>query len=136
MLTPLHKISRAHGRTITLHEDEDTFAAPSSAPASDRLAAEHANGNAPEQYGLTIVKGESAGGGAVTLDDASLVIYDPIAETWLDAGVLNDGLQISVTDAVGWERPVYDIGFASDVQVVGTASDELTITLTPMERKG
>lgn len=72
--------------------------------------------------------------GNATLTDGTVYGYDPIATDWTIIGLLNRGLVITLTAAIGYSQRMVDVGVFSRIAVSGTLSaSTATITLKAIE---
>lgn len=123
--------SKSISGVVTLHDDEGTLAAPTTAPTTTFDT--HPSGSYARRVSIGIDRGGSASGDVALSADAYYVGYDATAEKWRRIGDVNEGGALTIND-VGFAELLDDVlGAFSWIMIVGTTDKELTITLTPIE---
>ena len=123
-------ISANTGRSVTLHDGVTSLAAPVDGDSGGGITGWKEHGVAPRDAAVIITAT-----GSVTLSSAVLYGYDT-TDGWRNIGTLNDGDDISLTSAVGWERPLFDVGKFERLAVSGTFTGTITVKVVPAESRG
>lgn len=123
-------------KAVALHTDDATLVAPTAAPSADTFTTWRSGG--PQRFtAITIVKGSGAAAGAQTIAAGAKYYGHPIgsaAAVYVVAGDVNGGNEVALGDNLGFEEVLeHAAGAFDDLKIVGTASDEVTVTATPLE---
>jgi len=120
-----------HGRSVALYTAaaDAAIIAPTLATSGASIADLQLGSTVPSVLMLTIVAA-----GSCTFTDGTVYGYDPVSAKWMQIGLLNRGLVITLTAAVGYAQRVIDVGIFSRIAVSGTLSaSTATISLTAID---
>lgn len=137
MSLPQYRSAKLHELAVTLHSAVASLPEPTLATDGaglDTWGWQSQRKNAREDTAAIMID-KTSGVGDITLATVFLVGFDATDQEWRSLGCLNTGLDITLTDNVGFEERATDIGTADRLALTGTVSTgTITVSAKPIRR--
>jgi len=127
--------TKLHSKRVVLHSDTDALGVPATAPGAGSVPAAWNLGTKPPRLlAVAVDLGPGAAGSSAISAGAYWSGYDAKEAKWRRCRDFNGGAAITITSGEGFEENLSDLaGAFSMIQLVATATEELTITAKPLE---